>query len=190
MIKRYHHGPVAIHADPDFEESPDGDVVLWADHEADRAALVKELKEARAALDTVTDAFRKSTDEWSGQAQTDRAEVALLTEKLAAAERDASVAGKMARDLKVAEQKLAAAEDRVRHECSVSRAAEARCRELEGKDECAGLLLLEELKMRRELESELAQLRERVAKLIRRMAGQGSHHLMIDDLEEALRGPK
>lgn len=49
-IKRYSHGPVAIHADPDFEESPDGDVVLWTDHEADRAALAKELEEARAEL--------------------------------------------------------------------------------------------------------------------------------------------
>ncbi len=53
MIRRYHHGPVVIHADPDFEESPDGDVVLWVDHLEDVDSLQRELTAVTNMLDQV-----------------------------------------------------------------------------------------------------------------------------------------
>lgn len=70
------------------------------------------------------------------------AEVDRLKEALAAAERDASIAGKMARELKVAEQKLAEAERQAKidargeaDEYRARVAAEARVRKLEAENE-------------------------------------------------------
>lgn len=37
-VKRYYHGVVRWQVDPDFEEAPDGDVVLWDDHERELAS--------------------------------------------------------------------------------------------------------------------------------------------------------
>lgn len=50
-IKRYYHGVVRWQVDPDFEESPDGDVVLWEDHEKVCAELRSQLADANALLE-------------------------------------------------------------------------------------------------------------------------------------------